>query len=141
MRYGNDNGLSRRDNRRLFDNVLAVYLDCIALPGMGSCRYDGQPARRLAVGTAPLDFKCDVEIANRAVLTTPELRQEWQRLLGEQFKATEATESAKPEKKKPQSAKERELTNRVVMLCAKLYAKKKLDRVGAYFTHKRLRAE
>lgn len=141
MKHGNENGLSRTDYRRLFDNVLAVYLDCISLPNSSACSYDGQAARRLAVGTAPLDYKIDVEIANRSVLTSPELREEWQRLLEDAFKATDATEGTKQEKKKPQSAEERELTNRVVMLCAKLYVKKNLDRVGPYFTRKRLRVE
>jgi hypothetical protein len=144
MRYAESNGHQTRKNKQkdydaIFNRVISIYLDCISLPDMAASRLDGQGKRTLT-GT-PLDFKIDVELANRRVLTSPALRDEWARLLREHINATANPLGTNQTSTKPVTAEQRELTNRVILLCARIYAKKKLNRVGDYFRHIRGRIE
>lgn len=131
-------------DRAAFELVVRTYLDCIALPHLASCRYDGVGKRTLSPGTSALDYKIDVELANRRVLKTPEMQREWQRLVEEQQKA--ANKPTKREnalqKSDDLSARERRsLRNCVVLLCSREYKRRKLDKVGQYFTYFRGKAD
>lgn len=126
-----------------FERVISIYLDCAALPHLAACRYDGEGKRTLSPGTSALDFKIDTELANRRVLTTPEMQCVWQRLVEGQYKATNQPTKAERALESPDalSAEQRALTDRVIQLCSREYKRRGLDKVGQYFTRIRRKAE
>ena len=71
------------------------------------------------------------------------MRREWQRLVEEQYKATNKPTKLKSVLRKSDelSAEQRSLTNRVVLLCSREYKRRKLDKVEQYFRSFRRRAE
>jgi hypothetical protein len=139
MRYArNDGGAqTRRGYQQSFSRVQKVFADCQALQPVSACRFDGQPSRKL-FGT-PHDYVLDVEKATQSVLDTPELREEWIRLLEEEINSPDAGEVV--DRKPPRSAGQRALTDRVVTLSARVFQKRKLDRIGDYFRLVRYRVE
>jgi hypothetical protein len=144
MRYVESNGndtrnRNRKDYESIFDRVTKTYIEVISLPDLASSRFDGQAKRTLTAGTTALDFKIDVELSNKRVLTSPELHDEWRRLVRAQIAA--ATSSTNPTQTPPPvPAEQRALTNRVIALCGRIYARKGLAK-PSYFTRTRQRSE
>jgi hypothetical protein len=140
-------GAQRREQLDLdlaaFENVITIYLDCVTLPHLAACSYE-EGARKRTLSGIPLDYKIDVEIANRRILTTPEMQREWEHLVEERYKATNqpSKEELALERalKATASVEQRELTSRVIRACSKEYQRRQLHKVGSYFTRVRLKA-
>jgi hypothetical protein len=125
-----------------FDRVIKAYVSISTLSLVTACSYAGKGKQTLS-GTS-LEFKCDVEMANRKSLITREMREEWQRLVEERYRATNQPNQFRQSQlraQEPVSAEQRELTIRVKRACGREYQKRQLDQVGQYFMRVRLRAE
>jgi len=142
MKYEN-NGAHNSNTRGLYDSFnkcLSIYVDCISQPTLSAIKYDGTGSRTLSVGSIALGYKLDIEIAMRKVLSgSPELYGEWLRLVEERRDSLFDTED--DSKSQPVSEEQRKLTHRVTILAARIFQKRRLDRVREYFTVVKQRVE
>lgn len=157
MRSTKPSGRNSNDPRKspsfyhsAFYRVINTYIECALLPHVGTATLDGSPKRVLVPGSTPLLYKLDTEISNKRVLTSPELRDEWNRIVRAEIRAPESPEvlpTTPTTPALPLSAKEQErleeqqkLTARVIQMCGRLYVKRGLDKMS-YFKQIKKRAE
>lgn len=120
--------------------VLEVYVDCRCQSVTGTANYNpGKPKRTLKLGGPAHNFRMDVELVAKRVLTTDEMRGEWDRLVCETYRVTTEPEGipAKAAKRTPEQI---ELTHRVVTAMGKEFQRRGLDKIGSYLTTVRRRA-
>ena len=130
------------DYNAAFYKVVRTYIECAFLPYVSTASFDGTPKRTLAPGSTPMLFKCDVEIANSRVLTTPELREAWKEIVRNEITAAEddAAQDKPSTPAPPVSAEEKKLISRVIQLCGRLYVRKGLHKLS-YFRRVKQRSE
>jgi hypothetical protein len=107
---------------------------------LSAVRYDGIGSPKLSVASMALSYKIDIELGVRRVLSSdPELFGEWLRLVDEKLEA--ASSADRTTEPGPISAEQKKLTDRVTILCGRIFQKRRLDRVREYWTKVKRRAE